>query len=186
MTNLCTCGRPIPQRFNSTIQMKKCPSCTLNDAKEKAKKSGGGKSSAMRTADMWFSRYIRLKYSFFDLSKKELFCKCYTSGKVYHIKKLDLGHYHSRGIAITRYHENNARPQSKFHNRYKSGCHTAFEANLEAELGVDAIEELRSLTRAYFKADEAFYREMATKYRLKYKEEVKIKGIDPWKSKTKD
>lgn len=181
---LCECGKVIPHRYGSTIQMSKCPACTFKEVTEKAK-SKSGKSSAMKTADMWFSRYIRMKYSFFDASGKELLCKCYTCGRVKPIKSIDLGHYHGRGVKATRYHENNGRCQDVFCNRYKSGNHTAFEKHLEEEVGVEAVEELKVLTRAYFKANEAFFRDAADKYRRLFHEQVKIKGVNPWEPKPK-
>ena len=178
----CSCGKPIPKRHGSTIQMKKCPSCIYNMIK-KAKKKKGGKSAAMRTADKWFSWYIRFKYSFFDASGKELFCKCFTCGRVKPIKVIQLGHYHGRGITATRYHENNGRPQDVFCNYHKHGAHTAFEKALIEEVGVDAVEELKSLTTAQFKATEAFYKEAAKEYREKYNKLCKEKGVDPFRIK---
>jgi hypothetical protein len=184
MSKQCECGREIYHRAGSTIQPKKCPSCQLKAAQMKAKKSGG-KSAAMKTADMWHSRYVRMKYSFPDISGKELLCKCYTCGNIKPIKTAENGHYHGRGIKATRYDENNSRPQCTRCNKFLSGCHTAFEANLIKEVGVEVVEELKSLTVAYFKADEAFFRETANKYRKLFYEQVNIKGINPWESKPK-
>lgn len=184
MAKYCECGRIIPQRYGTTIQMKKCPACTFKEATEKAK-SKSGKSAAMKTADLWHSRYVRMKYSFPDVSGKELLCKCYTCGSIKPIKIAECGHYHGRGIKATRYDENNSRPQCTRCNKFLSGCHTAFEKHLTEEVGVEVVEELKELTRAYFKSTEAFFREVANKYRKLFYEQVKIKGINPWEPKPK-
>lgn len=187
-TKLCRCGRPLYYRWNSKILMKLCPACQIEEAKKEKvlkKRINVEKAApAMRTADRWFSRYIRLLHSFPDSSGKELLCKCYTCGRIKPMLHIDNGHYHSRSIKATRYHINNGRPQCKRCNRYLQGAHTAFERHLIEEVGLDAVEELKSLTNAYFKADRAFFVAALETYRDLFKELTKTKG-NPWKTTPK-
>lgn len=183
-TKLCRCGRPLYYRWNS--KMKYCPACQLEQAKQKKaltkRINTETAPAAMRTADRWFSKYIRLLYSFSDVSGKHLLCKCYTCGRVKDILNIELGHYHGRGIKATRYHINNGRPQCTRCNKYRQGAHTDFERHLEEEVGLDAVEELKSLTRPYFKADRAFFVCASDTYRNLFNELIKKKGINPWKT----
>ena len=126
--NKCKCGRDIPQRYNSTIQPKFCPKCALENIRKKGKTatkedlqsiiSGktsiytGGKKKSSKTrnnkaldlADIWFSRYIRVKYS--KVVDGEIFCKDIITGKYYMAKHIDNGHHFSRYHNQTRYEEN--------------------------------------------------------------------------------
>lgn len=181
---LCSCGRPLYYRWNS--KMKYCPACQLEQAKQKKSLTKQinieTAPAAMRTADRWFSKYIRLLYSFPDASGKHLLCKCYTCGRIKPILNADNGHYHSRSIKATRYHINNGRPQCKRCNRYLQGAHTAFERHLIEEVGIDAVEELKSLTNAYFKADRVFFVAAGDTYRQMFNKLIKEKGVNPWKT----
>jgi hypothetical protein len=55
---LCVCGRKIPQRYNSTIQPKLCPTCQLKEALSKkiggnTKKSKNGQKTERKTPVKW-------------------------------------------------------------------------------------------------------------------------------------
>lgn len=58
-----------------------------------------------RSLDTYFSQYIRNKYSVNGI------CTCYTCGKKLPIKQMQNGHFISRGYLVTRWNENNCRPQ---------------------------------------------------------------------------
>ena len=131
-------------------------------------------NGAMRLADMYFSRYIRLKHS----SNEE--CTCYTCGKVEPIKEVDNGHYQKREHKATRYHENNCRPQCKTCNgdTKHNGKQDEFRVNLANEIGEENVSEIEILAKSTIKANTKFYRDIADEYREKLnalQKELKVK-----------
>lgn len=192
----CGCGKKVFRKPNSTIWNKVHPNCQLKEAFKKnsiklesAKPfdknihkglvSKSPKLRAMENADKWFSRFIRLKYSF--ERSGVFFCYCYTCGRPHGIKNIDNGHYHNRENKATRFHENNCRPQCVHCNQHKSGRHTIFGDKILKEIGNEEFEELRKLALSNGEDNELFYREQAKRYRLKFNELVKEKGGNPWK-----
>lgn len=195
------CNRNVVPKTNSTIIPKLCPyheykkhyqksnlkgqnsnkKQPMTFGKGKGKKSKKNpKTIAMERADKWFSRYIRLKYSTFMVSIQS--CYCYTCHQIYSIKNIDCGHFHNRENMAVRYHEDNARPQCKHCNRYKSGKHTKFRSRLVNEIGSGRLENLNKLALSGEKYNIQFFEEMADKYRRKYRELSDKLGVDPWKS----
>ena len=147
---------------------------------EKRHKEKTPRQRAMERADKWFSRYIRLKYSF--LAGGVLVCRCYTCGRVHGIKEITLGHWQRRGYKTTRFHENNGRGQCIQCNYYHSGMPEIFEKNLVSEIGQDKVNELKSLAMEDGQDNELFYRKQATRYRGLFKQLLEERGIkDPWK-----
>ena len=124
----------------------------------------------MNLADIYFSRFIRLKHSFEHNGKR--YVNCYTCAKVVHVKQADNGHFIKREHKSVRYHENNCRPQCKTCNgdTKHNGRQSDFRRELSNEIGEDEVLELERLSRETIKADSYFYRAIATKYRLKVKE----------------
>jgi hypothetical protein len=198
--HICSCGRPIPAPFNSTIYPKLCPSCDRikrnkallthsYQSREKVAKKGcneaGGKKKsprqcAMDRADEYFSKYIRLKYSFESCG--ELVCKCYTCSQLHGIKETECGHWQRRGYKTTRYHLDDARPQCTKCNKWHSGEPEKFEINLIRDIGRLAVDELKLLAQERGEDNEAFYRGQATKYRKLFNQLLKEKGVEnPWK-----
>jgi len=134
----------------------------------------------MDRADMWFSRYIRLKYAI-DRSGI-LICKCYTCGSVHAMKSTDNGHWQRRGYKTTRFHENNARPQCRQCNHYYQGKPEVFERNLIKEIGIDAVNRLKELAFETGDDSEQFYREQSEIFRLKTNTLLKERNMkNPWK-----
>lgn len=136
--------------------------------------------NAMKLADMYFSRYIRLKYSF--EMNGELYCTCFTSGEIIPIKELDNGHFEKREHKATRYHEDNCRPQSKTDNgdTKHNGKQKEFRENLVMEIGEERVLEVERLAKTSIKADTSFYKKIADKYRILVNEIQKEKGIKVW------
>lgn len=184
------------QRFNSTLWF--CPECEkskksirvdkLHSSTKKVPKNGlksvKGKTPrqrAMDNADMWFSRYIRLKYS--EQKMFGLFvAKCYTCGAIHDIKLLDNGHYVNREHKTVRFNEDNCRPQCTYCNRYRSGRHLEFGINLVKEIGSKRVDVLKQLSLFPGEDNEIFYREQSEIYRKKFNELLKERNItNPWK-----
>lgn len=194
----CACGRDIPRRWNSTIQNKECNICRNNNllakstmykksntAKKSKKSSGKRKRSdqslAMERADKWFSRYIRIKYSY-KIQDGDVFCQCIVDRSVIkHAKHMDNGHFKSRGFQATRYWENNCRPQNRSSNRWKGEEHNPiFGDNLSAEIGKEAFEEIELMYRQITMVSAEYFNEIADKYRYLVNNLVKEHNITKW------
>ncbi|GEM_PF-843658 len=181
-------GIPKYRRPNSTIWV--CPQCLIEKnktklntpTKKKATKKRRKKTprqKAMEKADMYFSRYIRLKYSF--EVNGELYCKCYTCGNIHHIKKIQLGHWQRRGYKTTRFHENNGRPQCVKCNYFHSGVPEKFEINLIKEIGIEEVIKLKELSQKIGHDDLIFYTAQAEIFKHKFNELLKERGlVNPW------
>jgi hypothetical protein len=97
--------------------------------------------------DSIFSQYIRLKYP----------AKCYTCGIRKHRKRLQNGHFISRQYLITRFDENNCRPQCVGCNMFGGGKPLDFEENLKKELGDDVVEKMKASRHQIVKLDRQWY-----------------------------
>lgn len=148
----------------------------INDKRKREVKRELNVSSAMRLADTYFSRYIRLKHS------TDGDCTCYTCGTDKPIKEVDNGHYLKREHKATRYHENNCRPQCKTCNgdTKHNGKQAEFRVNLSYEIGEQHVVELETLARTTISANYIFYRELSDKYREKVNELQKQLKVKYW------
>ena len=105
---------------------------------KKAEKAGMSKPKLIKELDVWFSRYIRLKYS-----DSRGYCRCISCGKVYFWKEIQNGHYMSRRYMSTRFSEDNCRPQGVEWNIFNQGAIQMYRRALIKEIGeqrVDLIE----------------------------------------------
>lgn len=129
---------------------------------------------AMKLADTYFSRYIRLSHS------SDGQCTCYTCGSIIDIKEVDNGHYMKREHKSTRYHENNCRPQCKTCNgdTKHNGKQAEFRVNLSYEIGEDDVVKIEALARNPIDANTNFFKNISDTYREKVNElqkELKVK-----------
>ena len=196
---ICACGRPTRYNPSSSIQPAQCPNCMLKNllsgsteavkkgvarrggTKSTTKKKKSPKSLAMDNADMWFSRYIRIKYSY-KIQNGEVYCQCIVSPEVIKLaSNMDNGHCVSRKYLTTRYYENNCRPQNRSSNRFSGEAdHYTFEDNLRKEIGEDGIDEIHRLRKEEGEDTESFYKSQSDKYRKLVKQLVKEHGIKKW------
>jgi hypothetical protein len=105
--------------------------------------------------DTIFSIYIRLKYADEDLN-----VKCFTCDKVYHYKKIQNGHFYSRGILSLRWDEQNCRPQCYGCNIARNGNYIEYYKRLEKEIGkggMDYLEYKRHQIKKMNKLDYQIY-----------------------------
>lgn len=132
--------------------------------------------NAMKLADTYFSRFIRLAYS--EGGK----CTCYTCGIIKSIKEIDNGHYMKREHKSTRYDEQNCRPQCKTCNGdiKHNGKQVEFRINLINEIGLIAVENLEWLSKQVKKTSYAFYKENADYYRNLVNDLQKKLGVKYW------
>ena len=143
---------------------------------DRAQKRELNTSGAMRLADTYFSRYIRLIHS------KDSNCTCYTCGAIKDIKDVDNGHFEKRAHTATRYHKNNCRPQCKICNgdTKHNGKQKEFRAHLSNEIGEYQVIKIEQLARTTLKASTKFYRDIADHYRIKVNELQKELGVKYW------
>jgi hypothetical protein len=192
----CKCGRELHRRPNSTIFPKMCPSCTLSEATRKPPK---GKSATislktnrtplkklkpknasywMKQADMWFSRYVRLVKC--QVVDGEPYCEDIITGKLYHSKSLDCGHFISRGHMPTRYYLDNCWPQNRSSNRFRGEADkNIFGLHIVREIGQRVLElQDRAMYPLKFGSEEL--KKLAEEFKEKVNIILKEKGINKW------
>jgi hypothetical protein len=123
-----------------------------NLAKSTKKKTLLSLSKLKKKLDSTFSQYIRRKYA-----NKDSMVKCYTCSTVRHWKEMQNGHFISRTYLVTRFDENNCRPQCVGCNMFHHGKPLDFEENLKRELGEGLIETMKSSRHQIVKLDRVWY-----------------------------
>lgn len=99
----------------------------------------------VRQLDSIFSKYIRLSYA-----NKDWLVQCVTSGKRYHWKEIQCGHYISRSNYKYRRDEKNCFPQSYHDNVILSWNYKVYRKVMEQkhwELVVDNMENDKELVK---------------------------------------
>lgn len=194
------CGKPKKKRpGNTTLYFPYCEDCLVSDvlnkvriekvkSKEELEKARQevkiirktDKQRALKLADDWFSKYIRFKYSF--EMNGSLYCECYTCGHSYLMKAMDNGHWQKRENKLTRFNENNARPQCTECNDHKKGDYAKFELHLISEIGIEEVEIIKKMATQAGEDSFLMYKEQADKYRNLCNELFKErKQKNPWK-----
>ena len=135
---------------------------------------------AIDTADRWFSRWIRISDKHNTVNGNDIYCQCFTTKKYYHILNLQCGHYITRGHFSTRWDRNNARPQSVYANKYKSGMPLEFEINLKADIGQYALGNLKRKGNMPYKWNVVEIRQIAKEFRVLVRQIEKELGIKVW------
>lgn len=113
--------------------------------------------------DAIFSKYIRWKHA------KDGICTCFTCGKQLEVKRIQNGHFIPRNILITRFDENNCRPQCVGCNMFGNGKFLDFRENLVKELGEDKVKEMEASRFKTMKVDNQWYKEKIEYYKEKVK-----------------
>lgn len=183
----CNCGRPIPQRFNSTIQGKMCPACTLKSLQKPksgvhatGRKALGGGTNWMKIADLWFSRWIRISKAAAIIDGK-VYVYDIINGKPYAAEDVDNGHFISRANLATRYDEDNCWPQNRSSNRFRGEADKwTYEQNLLEKLGREGYDALMDRSRRIVHIGQLEYKEIADLYRNKVNNLCKKHGIEKW------
>lgn len=190
------CGKEFSWYQRLTIKPKYCPNCTyklaVSNSKGKkdiytikkiksVKRRKTDKQKAMNRADKWFSIYIRIKYAY-RIVNGEVICRCIINPNIIkHAKNFDNGHCFSRRFLLTRYEEDNCRPQNRSSNRFSGEAdHYKFRDNLKKEIGEERFNRLDELRKQEGEDTVEFYLEQADKYRKLVNELVKQKQIKKW------
>lgn len=103
------------------------------------------KSDWLRDADMWFSRFIRLRDS--EWIGDDLFCSCVTCGKVYPIHEIENGHWIPRENHGTRFHEKNCHGQGACCNKWGKGAEPEHEKAIAQKYGAHVPENLKVIAK---------------------------------------
>ena len=105
-------------------------------SKPKASKSS---SALVRKLDKTFSLYIRLRDS---APWGHRFFRCISCGQVKPFDQMDCGHFISRTHMATRFDTQNAHGECRYCNRFSADHLLAYQRNLEAKIGKQAVEML--------------------------------------------
>lgn len=138
------------------------------------------KTRALKLADNWFSKFIRLKHSF-ELDGIQQ-AKCYTCENVYPIVKMDCGHWQKRQYMATRFHIDNCRPQCSSCNDWNKGRYEIFEERLINEVGRENVLFLKELANSTCHFSVEDLKDTANGCKKEFKELLKQRGqTNPWK-----
>ncbi len=128
------------------------------------KKKNRGTHNKFQEADRLFSHVIRLKEVRFDG-----YVQCFTCDKVVHFNNIQCGHFIKRADAMTRFLEENCRPQCHHCNVTLGGNEQVFEDRLELDYP-GLPDKLREISRQVVKLTSSDLQELTNKLRKKIKE----------------
>ena len=130
-------------------------------------------SKLKKELDKWFSLYIRLREA-----NEYGMVQCFTSGRVYHYKKIHAGHFMSRRHLATRWCETNVQPQSAADNLFGQGEQFKFSLNLDSKFGEGTAVELQYKSKTTLKISRIEYEEKISYYKSLVEKLKKEKGIE--------
>lgn len=166
---------------NKRSIFKTCKYTSKTESGLKRKKTP--KQKARDLADLWFSRYIRIKYHF-KIIDGQVYCQCIVNPSVIKLAQhMDNGHYESRGNEITRFYEDNCRPQNRSSNRFSGEKdHRKFGENLKKQIGEERFEKIHEMVTSneIIHISEQYYKDIATKYRKLTNQLVEELGVTKW------
>lgn len=123
---------------------------------------------AKATAWKWFSKYIRTRDCINTTGLRDQ-GKCCTCNTKKPISKLHAGHFISGRNNAILFDETGVHAQCERCNKWLNGNPIPYGAYMINTYGKGIIEAKYTEARAIVQYKEADYREIATKYRLKYK-----------------
>jgi len=129
-------------------------------------------SSAKKTADEWFSKYVRLR----DADSRGM-CKCITCETVKHWKEMDCGHFQSRRYTATRWHSQNSHSQCQKCNKYQAGEQFRHGKEIDLMYGEGTAQFLETLSRTIYKMNKTEVMETAKEFKRQAEYIAKQKGL---------
>lgn len=129
-------------------------------------------SDAKRTADKWFSLYIRLRDS-----DSNGYGTCITCKKKKPWRNFDCGHFQSRRFINTRYEEKNAHSQCVHCNHHGSGEQFIYAKEINAMYGKGTANALEEKARGMQKMTKQDVMEIAREFKSMAEELAEQKGI---------
>lgn len=130
-------------------------------------------SSAKKTCDEWFSKYIRIR----DANHNGL-CKCITCDTVKHWQEMDAGHFQSRRYSATRWHEQNVHCQCQGCNKYQAGEQYKHGKAINLMYGDGTADFITQQSRSLHKLNKNEVMELARYYRQETITLANQKGIE--------
>ncbi|HEY0088891.1 MAG TPA: recombination protein NinG [Candidatus Lokiarchaeia archaeon] len=124
------------------------------------------------SADIWFSRFIRLRDS-----DDEGYCKCVTCNNKFWWKSMDCGHWVKRQHNGVRFHEKNCHAQCKDCNWLKQGNDSVYEKVIIERYGMGIRNLLKSAEHKAFKQSKMDLKILAQIYKEKTILLAKSKGL---------
>jgi hypothetical protein len=124
------------------------------------------------TADLWFSRFIRLRDS-----DENGYCKCITCNTVLYWKSMDNGHYVKRQHQGARFHEKNCHAQCKVCNWQEQGRNDVYKQVIIERYGQQEHDLLKFAERHTTKHSCLEIKLIAKEYQKKAKDLAKNKGL---------
>lgn len=131
------------------------------------------KSRLIDKLDKVFSQYIRLK----DATPGTGYVRCFTSGRVYHWRDIQCGHYCSRRNMATRWSVMNCHPQSMEQNVFQHGNLLVYRRRMVETYGEQAVDELEARARTVKKWSTAELEQMVKYYTILVDKLKKNKGL---------
>ena len=165
---------PVKQSWNGWGKTREKGKSSLEGLKS-GKRRKSELSKAKDAAWIWVSRYVRLKYSLDNGA-----CKCYTCGAWKYIKNCDAGHFISRSVVATRYHEDNIRVQCIRCNRFCQGESFKFEQHLIEEIGQERVDELKRIAKTIGDDSISYHRAIEKEYKQKVIDLQNEMGVKYW------
>ena len=129
-------------------------------------------SLAKKSADGWFSKYIRIR----DANKNGV-CKCITCDTKKHWKEMDAGHFQSRRYNATRWHEQNAHAQCQACNKYNAGEQYLHAKEIDLRYGKGTADFIEKIAKSITKINKTEVMEIAKSYKAQAEELAIKKGI---------
>lgn len=121
-------------------------------------------ASIKKKFDVIFSLYIRWKYADY-----RGYVKCYTCPVIKPVQQMQNGHYISRNVLVTRFDEENCRPQCVGCNIFKKGNYPEYAIQLEREKK-GTLEKLDKIKNKQVKYSTIWYAEKIKEYKNKLKD----------------
>ena len=94
---------------------------------------------------------------------------CFTSGKRFHWRELDSGHFITAKLINTRWNELNVFPQSIGDNRVRHGMQKKYRSNLVEIYGEKVVKELEEKSKKHWNPSVKELKALITKYENKLK-----------------
>jgi hypothetical protein len=130
-------------------------------------------TSAKKTCDLWFSKYIRIR----DADPFGGRCKCITCDTVKDWKEMDAGHFMSRRFMSTRYDEMNCHAQCQKCNQYGAGEQYKHGKMIDALHGEGHADYLEKESKKLKKYNKQELMDLANEFKTLAELQAKFKGI---------
>ena len=127
---------------------------------------------SLKTADKWFSKYIRAR----DADDNGI-VTCISCPTQKHWKEMDCGHFIKRQFKSTRYNEKNSNGQCRHCNWILQGNDINYAKGLEKKYGPGIIERLEVMKNRTLPMGRFELKHIADYYRDRFNQMKKLKGL---------